>query len=1178
MRIAKLLLGASCALFSLTALADNSATAADIARATQEATKLANQLRNTSAVREADGSVTLDESGRAKTTNRSTVTTAGDLEYFKSVTGIEGLEQVSSPGKSGKTGLVNVTSAQNFDMNCKAPNPGGILAAGGIAFKVEQCVGTPVSSIKFSICTEQANASLCATAEDFKQRIEVPNGSYVTVGSAQVGAGCNSVDTCRITVRKRESIGGNNETLGQQAAAKSANSGIVQGLQQPVSSGEYAQKMNEVGKPLVACSEKNRNSMGANGTVSGCEEDGQGATVTVRPGLNQDNASCTSQRECLRWGTTSQSFTRTCTRTFPLTVRVTNYEYDTQVCSYRQAPNETGAMEVVNSCSAETMERMKKDFNLISTDKRTCENGGPVDDLCGVILWTENYAAKEARIVGQADSPSPVAGACDTNPLSETTMTGYDDPKGTWFGRTLEDNECLTEIVDDDGEIVPYWMSNAEKKGCGIFTRPSVGNTCYGQPSAQDDLDSCANVQLNGCRLVSSSPNAYTGGNTGLVMSQTESYDCGAEQRTCLEWSAGQGDNACLSTSEMTMGMDKQKTVMNDGSAMNNAIVAAAILDATAEAVDNDQDPEVPLLFGGKDERCRRATGGIGSLFGRNCCRMDLERPISGQLMRKGCTLEHAKLAAARRSHYTVYIGDYCSKKMKFPSKCLERTETYCVFGGILPRLIHEQGRVQLGQMAASSIGADVVRSNYSFGYLHSGNGAWAAPQTVNGVTVAAWQWPSYCANPELAAERIANDPTAYECPGIVHTVFASCDTAGGCGNLPPAPEYGSGEWNIIDVNPLEDNTTAISRYAVVTGACSTSNSTCQYEVASWPVGQGGRAVITRDLGWELYSDVEATQQAGSGVSQMTNMADIMFRTWSAPGLSDGKTVPDTVRVDFSKDGGQSWTTHAVPTNLRGTQFTFPGSDTKLTGSCDALTNLCTYRATGTLVIMAKPWGSAKRPDCTGFTPGQLSAMDFGKMDLSEWLATVMDKVSSAQPSDLAKAASQQFQDFNSLFTGGQGTVVMKAPAQANFARITPSQGFGPFETTLVVSSFWPQTTGDPSVDTNSISQVKVDWGDCTPTTMLERIDPYQKNSGFRGVHVFDQPDKLRCGAKKGNVTHVIKITAYTRSSGIKEATVSVENAWATFPGGNGGMNAQVPIEVSRPVNSNVPTPPNAQN
>ncbi|MNR71712.1 conjugal transfer mating pair stabilization protein TraN [compost metagenome] len=1191
MQLAKFLLGATCALFTLAASAQPAApSAADIARAKAAATQTATQMRNLSIVRDGNGEATRDANGSLQTTQTSRVTQQGDLDYFKSITGLEGLEQVATPGR-GQAGIAKVTSTQTFDLDCRRAASGLIRAAGGLTFRLGNCSSSPVRTIQFTVCDAAQRVSQCAQPADFSRSVNVPVGSFVAVGNLQVGAGCNSADTCRISVKGTETLGGNDTTLKQQAQQATANSGIVSDLGTKVADGTYSEKMNEVGRPLMDCAERNRRSMGANGKVTGCGDEGQQAAVTVNPANTQQGAQCNTQRTCLRWGTTSQTYSRSCTRTFPLTERVIKYQYETAECRIVETTAKDGTVSRTNSCVSGDADAAAG-MNKIGDTSKECTSRD-AEGSCVAKAWTEYFASKDPEVLSVNDSPSPVAGACDNSPLSETRYTGYEG--GTWFGRTLPDNECISQIVDEgDGASTGMFvqLTNTEKAGCGVYTTPSVGTTCYGQPSETDDVDSCRQVDLSGCQLVSATPGSYTGGTSGLIMSQQETFQCSRSQNICLEWSKGPDDAACMDSSQMTFGTDQTKTLANDGSGMNAALVAAAIIDATAEGVGTqggDKDPFVPLLFSGDNMKCTRATGGIGQLFGRNCCRMDLERPVKGNIIRGGCDLDDVRLAAARRSHYTVYIGDYCSKKMKFPSRCLERTESYCTFNGVLPRLLHEQGRAQLASMAASSSGASVIRNNLTFPYFDSDSGHWSPPLQVNGVTVTAWKWPSYCVDPAQAAEHFASNPDALECPGVVRTVIATCDN-GNCGDLPRAPEYGAGEWSLIEVNPLERATTAVSRYAVVTGACSTTNGNCTYEVAAWPAGQGGKAVITRDISWELFSNQGPTSSAPGGVSQMSNMADLMFRTWSQPGMSDGKTVPAQVRIDFSRDGGQSWRTVNVPTDLTGREYEFPDSDTRMTGKCDALTNLCAFRVTGTLTIWAKPWGSAKRPDCTGFTAGQLSAMDFGKMDLSEWLATVMDKAANAAPTELAKAASQQFSDFNSLFQEGQGVIKMAAPNGANFARVSPSQGFGPFDVQLVVSGYWPQTTGDRTRDTDVVTRVEVDWGDCTGKQVLSHIPraqtgeddngrpiyaPTQSGDGYVGMHRFESPDKLRCGSKRANVTQVIEITAYTTKSGVQKRTVSVENAWAVFPGAGGGNNDNVPLEVSAPVNQGAPVHPN---
>jgi conjugal transfer mating pair stabilization protein TraN len=41
---------------------------------------------------------------------------------------------------------------------------------------------------------------------------------------------------------------------------------------------------------------------------------------------------------------------------------------------------------------------------------------------------------------------------------------------------------------------------------------------------------------------------------------------------------------------------------------------------------------------------------------------------------------------------------------------------------------------------------------------------------------------------------------------------------------------------------------------------------------------------------------------------------------------------------------------------------------------------------------IAKGWGSAQSPDCSGFTIAQLQSLDFARMDLSEFYASLVAK------------------------------------------------------------------------------------------------------------------------------------------------------------------------------------------
>lgn len=1190
MRLIRFLPGALAALLSFTAVAQTappSMSPAQIEAAKLAAAGVSGALSNQALQLGEDGRPVYDANGKAQTQTSSASTMRDSLRTFQNYTGIDGAQQMASPGNSGRTGMVKLSVNSTFDFKCgSAPQ---VSSAGALAFRINRC--EPTGGVTLQLCDKPAKGGTCATDKDFEPEVVVPPNVYSQMGDMQVGLGCNSTGTCRITVKGTYTVGGNDASLKQQAetaAQKADDSTIAGSLRKAITEGDYAGKMTEIGAPLKACADANEASMGT-GSASTC--DGQQA-VTVNNG--QTKPVDTGPRQCVKEAVNEQTFNRTCSRSFTLTEQISTYNYtDKKICTITDSLDlVTNKVTTTDSCGAFTNTNgvrvdPRAGYTKVGHTERDCSKMGtmpvpegepePENPVRVCVEWQAheymvNTTVKD--LLSKVGSPSAVTGACDTSALSETRVTIC--KSNNWFGRMLPASECVVQFTDEktgEGTGVNLEINYADKYGCGFCVTPDVGETCYGAATETNPADTCANANLDGCTLKSATPRSYTG-DGGLVKTQDETYECHTEVKTCVQWTGG---GTSVST-DMTLGLENVRSgpTTADGS-LNNAMVGAAILDGTAQGVEGrQQSPDVPLIFSGTEMRCKRATGGIGQLFGRNCCATDIERPIGRQLTRAGCTLDDARLAANRRSHYAHYIGDYCSRKLGFPRRCIERTETYCAFPGILPRIVHQQGREQLAQIAASSMGADIQRTAMNFNYYDKGEGSWSAPALVNGVRVSAWQWPAYCANPELAGEKLLNDPTAKECPGVVSTWIASCDNPEGCGQLPDEPDSGSASWSLHVLDPLQNITSAASRYSVVTGACSPTSNACAYTVAAWPAGKGGKVVVTRDLSWPLYSNEQpSAANVSAAAYKMSNVADLMFRGYSMPGMSGG-ALPSTVRLDFSRNGGQTWTTHQLPTNLRTQEFTLPNSDVRVTGYCDDLTNLCGFRITGTTTVVGKPWGSAKSPDCSGFTAGQLSAMDFGKMDLSEWLATVLEKTQGGQTnSALVSQATQQVQAYNSIYSSG-GTVTAKAssPSSANFARAVPSEGFGPFDVKLVVSGVWPEITGDPAVDTDRVTKVEVDWGDCTAKSTLAAV-PANEGKGFSGVRRYQGPDAYwSCLNVPGNanVTHNVKLTVYTTKSGVQTRTVKVENAFATFPGGKKNNDYVGSSATAAP--STTPAPP----
>ncbi len=92
-------------------------------------------------------------------------------------------------------------------------------------------------------------------------------------------------------------------------------------------------------------------------------------------------------------------------------------------------------------------------------------------------------------------------------------------------------------------------------------------------------------------------------------------------------------------------------------------------------------------IFGGKDLACRK------DAFGFNmCCNLGGWGTDAGL---SACNAQEHDLGYARNQHRAHYIGDYCSNDSLLG--CLERKYVYCSFTTKIGRIIHEQGRPQLG-------------------------------------------------------------------------------------------------------------------------------------------------------------------------------------------------------------------------------------------------------------------------------------------------------------------------------------------------------------------------------------------------------------------------------------------------------------------------------------------------
>lgn len=101
----------------------------------------------------------------------------------------------------------------------------------------------------------------------------------------------------------------------------------------------------------------------------------------------------------------------------------------------------------------------------------------------------------------------------------------------------------------------------------------------------------------------------------------------------------------------------------------------------------DDVDDATLTIFPGEYHKCDKAIAGL-----QNCCRDD------GFLTDIGfdCSADDRALANKQSAGLCHYVGTYCSDRTLF-GICLKKRKTFCCFNNVLARLIHEQGRPQVG-------------------------------------------------------------------------------------------------------------------------------------------------------------------------------------------------------------------------------------------------------------------------------------------------------------------------------------------------------------------------------------------------------------------------------------------------------------------------------------------------
>ena len=177
-------------------------------------------------------------------------------------------------------------------------------------------------------------------------------------------------------------------------------------------------------------------------------------------------------------------------------------------------------------------------------------------------------------------------------------------------------------------------------------------------------------------KAVLANPEAPAHGAAGLASGSVS--DCNADLGD-----AGDGGDCGSVTSCVGAGCETVRPEANTGFARSTAM-----LNMVLEMGGDEFDREDLRFFKGARRACS-----IRWFGWQNCC------TDKGFLLNSGlaeCNENEILLAEQHAAGTTRYLGEYCAKRTFF-GVCIRRARAWCVFGSKLGRILHSQGRSQLG-------------------------------------------------------------------------------------------------------------------------------------------------------------------------------------------------------------------------------------------------------------------------------------------------------------------------------------------------------------------------------------------------------------------------------------------------------------------------------------------------
>lgn len=357
-------------------------------------------------------------------------------------------------------------------------------------------------------------------------------------------------------------------------------------------------------------------------------------------------------------------------------------------------------------------------------------------------------------------------------------------------------------------------------------------------------------------------------------------------------------------------------------------------------------------------------------------------------------------------------------------------------------------------------------------------------------------------------------------------TTTMTLDDAGGYHQASKSYPFSSGvDGNLVEVI-LYDTTGRVYRtfinILVQDGATSNPNSSagagyvdfsgvgvnlayddCEYKVNAYPGGSGASTTIGYDVSWVTNGREPKWSEFEFHAGQYKI---VPFEQGSPDGMGGASTVK--VKIDDVP--------YDVPTDTNGAEVAV--GDLLFLGSCTDQFYTCNYRVYKEVVLDLLPWGNGGELNCRGLSVDEVEMLDFGAMDLSEWIATILPDAPTEQEvldevDDTTPDAIDRLKNGVPV-SGGEAKVVYYKELIGH-PRDTMSFSVVP---QVVVGSY----------ETIEFYRVAIDWGDGSPSEDMSS----PPGQGFKASKVYNR--------ESGRAGFDVKFALYGTNGRTYETSVHV--------------------------------------